>query len=98
MVQTQTALLPREIEHAASTLPGTDRNIPSLDGLPAVSILLVLLAHSSWFLPRVITQSSPFRFIVGNGTHGVAVFFVISGYLITSLLLRELTSTDSISL
>jgi peptidoglycan/LPS O-acetylase OafA/YrhL len=98
MLQTQTDLLLRETEQAASTLPGSDRNIPSLDGLRAVSILLVLIAHSSWFLPRVVTQSSPFRFIVGNGTHGVAVFFVISGYLITTILLRELANTNSISL
>jgi peptidoglycan/LPS O-acetylase OafA/YrhL len=98
MVQTQTALLLRETGHAASTLPGSERNIPSLDGLRAVSILLVLLAHSSWFLPRIVTQSSPFRFIVGNGVHGVAVFFVISGYLITTILLRELANSQSISL
>jgi peptidoglycan/LPS O-acetylase OafA/YrhL len=98
MVQTQTALLLRETEHAASTLPGSQRNILSLDGLRAVSILLVLLAHSSWFLPGIITQSSPFRFVVGNGMHGVAVFFVISGYLITTILLRELASSHSISL
>ena len=98
IVETQTGFLLRETEHAASTVPGSDRNIPSLDGLRAVSILLVLLAHSSWFLPKIITQSTPFRFIVGNGTHGVAVFFVISGYLITTLLLREFTTTHSISL
>jgi peptidoglycan/LPS O-acetylase OafA/YrhL len=98
MVQTQTDLLLRETEHAASSLPGSQRNIPSLDGLRAVSILLVLLAHSSWFLPGIITQSSPFRFVVGNGMHGVAVFFVISGYLITTILLRELANTHSISL
>jgi peptidoglycan/LPS O-acetylase OafA/YrhL len=98
MAQTHTDLLLREAEHAASSLPGSERNIPSLDGLRAVSILLVLLAHSAWFLPRIITQSSPFRFIVGNGMHGVAVFFVISGYLISTLLLRELASTHSISL
>jgi peptidoglycan/LPS O-acetylase OafA/YrhL len=98
MAQTQTDLLLRETEHAASTLPRSERNIPSLDGLRAVSILLVLLAHSSWFLPRIVTQSSPFRFIVGNGMHGVAVFFIISGYLITTILLRELANTQSISL
>jgi peptidoglycan/LPS O-acetylase OafA/YrhL len=98
MVQTHTGLLLRETENTASTLPGSERNIPSLDGLRAVSIVFVLLAHSSWFLPRIVTQSSPFRFIIGNGMHGVAVFFVISGYLITTILLRELSSTHSISL
>jgi peptidoglycan/LPS O-acetylase OafA/YrhL len=98
MELTRTEPLLKEIDHAASTLPRSDRKIPSLDGLRAISILLVLLAHSCWFLPKIVTQSSPFRFIVGNGMHGVAVFFVISGYLITTILLRELASTQSVSL
>jgi peptidoglycan/LPS O-acetylase OafA/YrhL len=76
---------------------GHDRNIPSLDGLRALSIILVLLAHGSWYSPRI--QNNPvFDFVVGDGAHGVAVFFVISGYLITSLLLREVRKTGTISL
>jgi peptidoglycan/LPS O-acetylase OafA/YrhL len=61
--------------------------IPSLDGLRAVAVLLVLVAHGcqtagfpkipwiQWFGVRC--------------AFGVEVFFVISGFLITSLLLRE---------
>ena len=74
------------------------RNIPSLDGLRAICILSVLFAHSAWLLPARISASSPFRYIVGNGMHGVAVFFVISGYLITTLLLRELDTYSEVSL
>ena len=74
------------------------RNIPSLDGLRALSILLVVFAHSRWYLPRSITQNSFFQLVIGNGTHGVTVFFVISGYLITTLLLREFDKTGRISL
>jgi peptidoglycan/LPS O-acetylase OafA/YrhL len=50
---------------------------PSLDGLRAVAALLVLLFHAGtpWF---------------GHGYTGVDVFFVLSGFLITSLLIREL--------
>lgn len=58
---------------------------PALDGLRAVSVLLVLLFHTgvSW-LP--------------GGYLGVSVFFTLSGYLITSLLLVEHRSTGTISL
>lgn len=74
------------------------RSIPSLDGLRALSILLVMAAHSSWYLPDYITQDQVFRSVIGGGTHGVAVFFVISGYLITTLLLREFDKTGTVSL
>src|SRR5690242_19825808 len=70
--------------------------IQSLDGLRAVSILFVLFGHLSgtagFFSLRVYQR-------VGDVANlGVRVFFVISGYLITSLLLRELNSNGTISL
>jgi peptidoglycan/LPS O-acetylase OafA/YrhL len=58
--------------------------IPSLDGLRAVSILMVVLLHT---LQRF--QVSRYWYLFGNGATGVYIFFVISGFLITSLLLRE---------
>ena len=65
----------------------TGNRVPSLDGLRAASITLVLLSHSFNESPGSWTQ--PLRVIVGNGQLGVSVFFVISGYLITMLLVRE---------
>jgi peptidoglycan/LPS O-acetylase OafA/YrhL len=50
--------------------------IPSLDGLRAVSILIVFLSHAG--VSRLIP-----------GGFGVTVFFFLSGYLITTLLTRE---------
>jgi peptidoglycan/LPS O-acetylase OafA/YrhL len=61
--------------------------IPTLDGLRAVSISLVLLAHLS-LTPRPDVL----------GEAGVRTFFVISGFLITTLLLRELQTHGKISL
>jgi peptidoglycan/LPS O-acetylase OafA/YrhL len=67
--------------------------IPALDGLRAISIGLVLLGHS------IGTRGSPVPHRLHHfGELGVRVFFVISGYLITTLLLKELTRTGSISL
>jgi peptidoglycan/LPS O-acetylase OafA/YrhL len=58
---------------------------PELDGVRGISILLVLGLH---FTPRLIP----------GGYFGVEVFFVLSGFLITSLLLQEWERTRSISL
>ena len=70
--------------------------IPGLDGLRAVSILAVLFAHLLGTRGFLIDGPpyTTFKF----GTLGVTVFFVISGYLITNLLLRECRETGTISL
>ena len=59
----------------------SSKRIPSLDGLRALAIGLVLVEHSgcTW-LPHA-------------GTFGVQLFFVISGYLITRLLLERAGET-----
>lgn len=67
--------------------------IPSLDGLRAISIACVLLAHLSG---TRFFFSSPVFELYGN--FGVRVFFVISGYLITSLLVNEREKSGTISL
>jgi peptidoglycan/LPS O-acetylase OafA/YrhL len=67
--------------------PGTrvPRYLPALDGLRALSVLSVIAFHAE--LPHA-----------SGGFLGVEVFFVISGYLITSLLLHEQARTGQISL
>jgi peptidoglycan/LPS O-acetylase OafA/YrhL len=63
------------------------QRIPSLDGLRAVSILLVVLGHAlgHGVAPSALKPFAPFF----NGELGVLIFFVISGYLITTLLSGE---------
>lgn len=73
-------------------------DIPSLDGLRALSIAIVVLSHTRSLLPPPVANSGPFRYVIGGGIHGVQVFFVISGYLITMLLVREFDRTGDISL
>jgi peptidoglycan/LPS O-acetylase OafA/YrhL len=58
---------------------------PDIEGLRAIAIVAVLLAHAG----------VPF---LAGGYVGVDVFFVISGFLITGLLVRELEGTGTISL
>ena len=57
--------------------------IPALNGWRAVCILLVLLHHSKW------VPGGPDWYVSGLGGLGVRFFFVISGFLITLLMLRE---------
>jgi peptidoglycan/LPS O-acetylase OafA/YrhL len=56
--------------------------IRSLDGIRAIAIAGVVLLHT---VP-----------VVGGGYIGVEVFFVLSGFLITTLLVREVDSTGSV--
>ena len=90
---TQTALPRQEASQtqpAAARAPDPSR-IPSLDGLRAISVLLVIVFHMS------IAGDAP-AFFIHLSTFGVQVFFVISGYLITSLLLAERERLDRIDL
>jgi peptidoglycan/LPS O-acetylase OafA/YrhL len=74
-----------------STIPSAERSgtlpgkLPSLDGVRAISFLIVFVAHAGldWVVP---------------GRLGVDIFFLLSGYLITFLLIREYSATGSISL
>ena len=59
---------------------------PALDGVRAVSILMVLARHLG------------LRGVFISGDHGVDIFFVLSGFLITTLVLREHTRTGRINL
>lgn len=73
------------------------KRIPSLDGMRAVAIGIVILAHAI-DTTTFLTRGQVYQ-ITGNlGPLGVRFFFVISGFLITSILLRELEKTGTLSL
>ncbi|MEZ5322729.1 MAG: acyltransferase family protein [Microthrixaceae bacterium] len=59
--------------------------LPGLDGLRALAVIAVLFYHAHF------TRAS-------GGFLGVSVFFTLSGFLITSLLLRERATTGTVSL
>lgn len=77
--------------------PEKGSRIPYLDGLRAYSILLVVLGHASdtqaW-----LAQKPYLRFFLPDASLGVRIFFVLSGFLITSLLLNERDATGRISI
>ena len=63
---------------------------PEIDGLRAISVLAVIFYHIE------ITLNN-FK-IFSGGFIGVDIFFVISGYLITSLIIKEIEISDNFSL
>ena len=62
---------------------------PEIDGLRALAVLSVVFYHSQF-------NFADYQLFKG-GFIGVDIFFVISGYLITSIILKELISTGSFS-
>jgi hypothetical protein len=62
---------------------------PEIDGLRAISVLAVIFYHADFSLfGHALFQ---------GGFIGVDIFFVISGYLITSLILKEINHTNQFS-
>ncbi len=82
-----------DLESVPTRSPGQPRSAgtpkmgyqPGLDGLRAISVVAVMLYHAG------------FEWMHG-GFFGVEVFFVVSGFLITSLLLEEWGRDDRIAL
>ena len=58
-------------------------SVPGLDGIRAIAILMVMLNHSNLHVPGVL---------------GVTIFFFLSGFLITSLLLDEYNRNGTIDI
>jgi peptidoglycan/LPS O-acetylase OafA/YrhL len=61
------------------------RYLPGLDGLRALAVIVVLLFHNGFSWMR-------------GGFLGVSVFFTLSGFLITSLLLAERSASGTVAL
>lgn len=68
--------------------PALARGIPSLDGFRALAVAFVIWGHGAAALPQTELVMR-LRELLPGGYFGVQVFFVLSGYLITTLLLRE---------
>jgi peptidoglycan/LPS O-acetylase OafA/YrhL len=74
--------------------PASSSRYDALDGLRAVAVVCVMAYHLVWAVPEIAGT----RWQIQGGWVGVDVFFVLSGFLIGSLLLSELDRTGGISL
>jgi peptidoglycan/LPS O-acetylase OafA/YrhL len=59
--------------------------VPALDGLRAIAVTMVMFLHAHFFLGH-------------NGAIGVDIFFTLSGFLITTLLLEEFYKKGTIDI
>ena len=85
----------RRLRFSEAPSLGSTREIPSLDGMRAIAIGIVILSHAqgtrgfpSW-VPGAVSN---------HGALGVQIFFVLSGFLITTLFAKEQARTGTISL
>lgn len=78
-------------------LPLLMNRIKCIDGLRAISIIMVLLAHAGPTMPQILRGHFLFNFLANAGL-GVRIFFVLSGYLITKILIIEEAKTGIINI
>lgn len=69
-------------------------HIPALDGVRGVAILLVMLFHFALEIDRHSPFWDGLRSLFGFGWSGVDLFFVLSGFLITGILLDTKTAEN----
>jgi peptidoglycan/LPS O-acetylase OafA/YrhL len=87
----------QETRPAVRRKPSHAGRLPGLDGLRAISVALVVTWHVAMNgLAHDAVLGQVWRFDIGN--LGVRVFFVLSGFLITTLLLEEHAVHGRISL
>ena len=63
---------------------------PDIDGLRALAVISVIIYHAEF--------KSGSGFLLEGGGFGVDIFFVISGFLITAIILEECSATGRFSL
>ena len=78
-----------------NTPTGRFQRIDSLDGFRAIAIIAVIGSHASALLPGIPWLIDPVR---DGGFIGVDMFLVLSGFLITGLLIKEHESSGSVNL
>ena len=70
------------------------QRIDSLDGFRAIAIIAILGFHVPVMWPQIAWAIDPVR---DGGFIGVDMFFVLSGFLITSLLIKEHVATGTVN-
>jgi peptidoglycan/LPS O-acetylase OafA/YrhL len=70
---------------------------PELDGIRGIALLAVMLSHGGPYIERTTVLSKLFAYAMIPGWSGVELFFVLSGFLITGILLKSKTAENYFS-
>lgn len=92
--ETRVALVHTHADRLAETT-ALPEYVPALDGIRGFAVLAVVLVH---LRPGLVPNYNDVERYLSGGALGVDMFFVLSGYLISSILLRERTRSDRLNL
>ncbi|HET9100292.1 MAG TPA: acyltransferase [Acidobacteriaceae bacterium] len=86
------------VEGANGRLKAAEPNHkPELDGIRGIALIAVMMSHSGPFILNNSLFSKVLVYAMIPGWSGVELFFVLSGYLITGILLRSKTAQNYFS-
>jgi len=85
--------LPPRIFGAGTVAEGGRRKLAALDGIRGVAVLVVMMSHFERFLPAS-PALVPLKTFFTFGWSGVDLFFVLSGFLITGILMQTRTAVN----
>lgn len=94
-VKVKARFLTSNPQYLGQTLPTAEPNHkPELDGIRGIAILAVMLSHAGPLIQRDGITSKVLISVMIPGWSGVELFFALSGFLITGILLRTKTATN----
>ena len=73
---------------AVQKSPAETHHQPELDGIRGIALLAVMLSHAGPYIQRETLAGKLLNYAMVPGWSGVELFFVLSGFLITGILLR----------
>jgi peptidoglycan/LPS O-acetylase OafA/YrhL len=92
-------MTPQKLMVLAESPRDLPTHVPALDGIRGLAVLIVIASHLNVLLRyQAVTPWNNLNRLLLGGFLGVDIFFVLSGFLITSLLLMERSNNSRISL
>ena len=85
-----------KVSHAEIMSSGF-RNVRALDGIRGVAIILVLFHHYEFVIPPCNVEIQYMKLVFSFGWAGVDLFFALSGFLITGILLNTRNANNYFS-
>jgi peptidoglycan/LPS O-acetylase OafA/YrhL len=88
---------PSKTKRPGSLSAAEPNHKPELDGIRGIALLAVMLSHGGPYIAQTNKVSKLFVYAMIPGWSGVELFFVLSGFLITGILLKSKTAENYFS-